>query len=114
DNGKWIGHIIDRDILHEFFYVAEGDIPQLIDEYYSFPKEELEHTMEFHLSEENFDKLSEKGNMESVINSSSNFSANELGSFEEFIKDLEDQQWSLYNISFFETPNNNGEPLLHS
>lgn len=114
-NGQWIGHIVDRDILHEFFYVPNEVIPTIIEKYYGFSMGELDRPQEFSLSEEFFDRLSDQDNLP-LVREKSNFSAEEKQAFDAFVTDLEECKWSLYNISLFETAaeDHNNEPHLHN
>ncbi|WP_338778726.1 hypothetical protein [Metabacillus sp. FJAT-52054] len=97
DNG-WLAHIIYKDIIHEFFYVETEEIPKLIRDYYKFEFTSEFKNHEFNLSESDFDALSKQDHMNQIL---SNMDASESQSFEKFLADLKESDWSLFNISNF-------------
>jgi len=113
EGDSWLSHIIDRDIIHEFAYVDREAIPTMIRDYYAFSQEEALEPGRFMLSDRAFDLLSEKQNDKKARKISS-FSPSEEESFNRFIKDLEANSWSLYNISFFQMSDIEADPVLHN
>jgi hypothetical protein len=108
----WISHVIDRDIIHEFAFIERDEIPNLIKDYYSFslvPQEE--ETLKFQLTDEAFDLLSKKENV-GKVRRMSDLSTEEEQSFQRFLEDLERDHWSLYNISLFQIPSIQADPIL--
>ncbi|HWL23047.1 MAG TPA: hypothetical protein VNR38_04735 [Ureibacillus sp.] len=81
-------------------------------DYYSFNNKRIE-TGEFALSDEAFDLLSDAANVEAV-RSMSVFREEGESSFNQFLNDLDDNQWSLYNISDFYIPTLDVNPLLEN
>ena len=49
--------MIDRDIIHEFAYVDEQEIAQLMKDYYHFSTDEEHIPLKFRLSDKCFDFL---------------------------------------------------------
>ncbi|WP_253907612.1 hypothetical protein [Bacillus sp. WMMC1349] len=107
----WLFHIIDRDIIHEFAYVEQQEIPKLINDYYHFSPEKDFSPLELRLSDQCFDWLSKKEKIQKVRKKSS-FSTKEEQCFNQLIKDLEENEWSLNNISIFHIPNLDDDPML--
>ena len=103
--------MIDRDIIHEFAFIGHDEIPNLIQDYYSFSQDPLEKSLKFQLSDEAFDLLSQQQNI-GKVRRMSHFSPGEEQSFQRFLKDLEADHWSLYNISLFHIPGNLADPIL--
>ncbi|AZB44616.1 hypothetical protein CEF21_21285 [Bacillus sp. FJAT-42376] len=99
DNG-WLAHTIYKDIIHEFSYVETEEIPKIIKNYYSFEISSEFSNHEFCLSDEDFDTLSKYENANQVI---AKYETDTLQreSFEKFIHDLKENNWSLFNISNF-------------
>jgi hypothetical protein len=104
DETSWLGHIISKDIIHEFFYIANDEIPATIKDYYSFAAIPSIVEEKFLLADEAFDLLSDK-NQTIKVRQMRDFSADEERSFDRFLADLQEQNWSLYNISYFNIPN---------
>jgi hypothetical protein len=113
ETDTWMTHIIDRDMIHEFAYIKDADIPNVIRNYYSFSEEGMERVQVFHLSDQAFDLLSEHHNAGKVRKISS-FSPEEEQSFRLFLDDLEAQDWSLYNISMFHNPSIERDSILEN
>lgn len=113
ENDTWMSHIIDRDIIHEFSYIKDADISNVIRNYYAFSEEGIEGAQLFQLSDQAFDLLSEHTNARKVSKISS-FSPEEEQSFRSFLDDLESQGWSLYNISMFHNPSIERDPILEN
>jgi hypothetical protein len=113
ENNNWLSHIIDRDIIHEFAYVHENEIPNLISDYYSFDLQNIDLPNEFKLSDESFDSLVTPNNI-NYIKKSSEFKKQEEESFNLFINDLKNHNWSLFNISFFNIESLYGDPYLEN
>jgi hypothetical protein len=65
------------------------------------------------LSDKAFDLLSNKGNKKKV-RKLCNLTPKQERSFEQFLEDLERNEWSLYNISFFHIPDIEDAPLLEN
>lgn len=113
EENTWLTHMIDRDIIHEFAYVSSEDIPSIIKDYYSFATNRFDEFADFNLSDKAFDLLSRKEKLKKVRRIST-FSAEQQRSFEQFIEDLDRQEWSLYNISFFHVPSPEEEPFIEN
>lgn len=113
ENETWLFHMIDRYIIHEFAYVDEQEIAQLMKDYYHFSTDEEHIPLKFRLSDKCFDWLSNKDMTEKVRKKSS-FSPEEEHSFNQLIADLEANQWSLNNISHFYIPSLNDGPFLQN
>jgi len=107
----WMSHVIDRDIIHEFAYIGRDEIPNQIQDYYSFSPVPLEESLTFQLTDEAFDLLSHQQNM-GKVRKMSRFSPGEEQSFQRFVEDLEADHWSLYNISLFHIPGIEATPIL--
>jgi hypothetical protein len=106
-------HLIERDIIHEFAYVSSDEIPNIIKDYYHFSTNRFDEFEDFSLSDKAFDLLSNKGKLNKVRKLCS-FTPKQEHSYEQFIKDLERQSWSLYNISFFHIPSSEEDPYLEN
>ncbi|RFU65382.1 hypothetical protein [Peribacillus glennii] len=113
NDDTWLSHIIYKDFLHEFSYIKSEEILDFIKEFYSFQPVSPGIEAEFRLTDDLFDMLSEKKKLKKVIKLSS-FSYEEEKSFNNFIEDLDQQQWSLYNISYFNIPHYEKEPFLEN
>ncbi|WP_010676852.1 hypothetical protein [Bacillus timonensis] len=109
----WLAHVIAEDIMHEFALLSNDEIPAVIKDFYSFDNAggELPETHGFFLTDEAFDWLSDETKTTKVRNQA-NFTPSEELSFNHFTQDLEEHDWSLYNISHFEIPNIEGDFLL--
>ncbi|CAH0347267.1 hypothetical protein [Bacillus sp. CECT 9360] len=110
---KWLRHIIHKDIIHEFSYIGAKEISEQINDYYSFEIDQSHIKEEFIITDEAFDLLSDKNRIKKVRKMSS-FSIEEETSFNKFISDLENEQWSLYNISYFNIPHYEKDPYLEN
>lgn len=109
----WLSHVISKDFLHEFSYINFQEITDFIKDYYSFKPTSSEISEEFRLTDEHFDMLSNKRKLKKVMKSSS-FSNEEQRSFNKFISDLENEQWSLYNITYFNIPHFEKDPFMEN
>lgn len=113
EQDTWLTHLIERDVIHEFAYITSNEIPNLIKDYYSFSTNRFDEFADINLSDQAFDLLSNKDKLKKVRKLSSFTPKQEL-SFDRFVEDLENQAWSLYNISFFHIPNQEAEPYLEN
>ncbi|UFT99970.1 hypothetical protein KO561_03130 [Radiobacillus kanasensis] len=109
----WLSHVVDRNIIHEFSYMKHDEIPKLIEDYYSFKKEQKHDSLQFNITDKAFDLLNKPNNMGKVFKMS-NFNADEARAFEQFTQDLEHQNWQLANISFLNIPDLETSPLLEN
>lgn len=107
----WLAHVIAEDIMHEFALLSNDEIPTVIKDFYSFEGSKTEETHVFFLTDEAFDWLSDQTNI-TKVRKKANFTPAEEQSFHHFTQDLEERDWSLYNISHFEIPNIEGDFLL--
>ncbi|MEH7235835.1 hypothetical protein [Bacillus sp. JJ1562] len=109
----WLAHVIAEDIMHEFALLSNEEIPTAIKDFYEFDNAgiQLAETHEFYLTDEAFDWLSDQSKT-TKVRKKAKFTATEEQSFNLFIEDLEEHEWSLYNISHFEIPNIEGDFLL--
>lgn len=111
DGDTWLSHLIDRDIIHEFAYVTSDELPGHIKEYYSFKDNQFNGDMAFTLAEEDFDQLSNRKNIEKLAGNTY-FLPEEEAAFNHFLEELDAQNWSLNNISVFNLPDLEADPLL--
>ncbi|WNF22701.1 hypothetical protein [Mesobacillus jeotgali] len=111
DENTWLSHLIDRDIIHEFAYITSEELPSHIKEYYSFTNINFVDGMSFQLTEQDFDLLSDKSNL-SKLEAYAYLSSEENEAFNEFINALGSKQWSLNNISLFNLPTLEADPML--
>ncbi|WP_099361346.1 hypothetical protein [Fredinandcohnia onubensis] len=107
----WLAHVIAEDIMHEFALLSNDEIPTVIKDFYSFEGTKIEGTQEFFLTDNLFDWLSDQSKTEKV-RKKAKFTPTEEQSINLFTEDLEEHEWSLYNISHFEIPNIEGDFLL--
>ncbi|PLR92663.1 hypothetical protein [Bacillus sp. T33-2] len=111
---SWLSHTIHRDIIHEFVYITNEEIPETIKQYYSFEFDgQLSDPIHFSLSDEAFDLLSDPAAQEKVC-FMSDFSKEEQQGYERFVGDLQSKNWMLYNISFFHIPDLKEDPSLEN
>ncbi|NPC91492.1 hypothetical protein HOO54_04330 [Bacillus sp. WMMC1349] len=99
----WLLHIIDRDIIHEFAYVEQQEISNLIIDYYHFSPKKDFFPLELRLSDQCFDWLRIKEKVQ-TIRKESFFSTTEEHCFNQLIEDLEENEWSINSISIFHIP----------
>lgn len=111
DEETWLSHLIDRDIIHEFAYITTDELPSHIKEYYSFKDIHFAGGMSFRLTEQDFDLLSDKSNL-SKLEADTYLSPEEHVAFNEFTNALGSKQWSLNNISLFNLPTLESDPML--
>ena len=111
DEDRWLSHLIDRDIIHEFAYITSEEFPSHIKEYYSFTNIHFVKGMSFQLTEQDFDLLSDRSNL-SVLEARTYLSQEENEAFNEFTNALSLKQWSLNNISMFNLPTLEADPML--
>lgn len=111
DEDTWLFHLIDRDIIHEFAYITSEELPSHIKEYYSFTNINFAGSMSFQLTEQDFDLLSDKSNL-SKLKAYTYLSPEENKAFNEFTNALGSKQWSLNNISLFNLPTLEADPML--
>ncbi|MCM3567290.1 hypothetical protein [Neobacillus mesonae] len=110
---KWMSHVIDQDMFHEFSYINEEEIPEIIRSYYSFSDAPSEKSASFQLTDKMFDLLSKPDKTEKV-RKKNRFAPEEEQSFDHFITDLEKNSWLLMNISFFNIPSMEADPILEN
>ncbi|MGJ7922179.1 hypothetical protein [Neobacillus sp. LXY-4] len=113
EKNTWLTHVIERDIIHEFAYVSSDEIPNIIKDYYSFSTNRFDDMEAFNLSDKAFDLLSHKGRLKK-FQKMCRFSPKQEHSFHQFVEDLDKQDWSLYNISFFHIPSYEEDPSLEN
>ena len=111
DGDTWLSHLIDRDIIHEFAYVTSDELPGHINEYYSFKDMQFKNGLAFNLIEEDFDQLSNRSNKEKLA-ADTYFLPEEKAAFRQFSDALDVRCWSLNNISVFNLPDLEADPLL--
>jgi hypothetical protein len=111
DGDKWLSHLIDRDIIHEFAYVTSDELPGHIKEYYSFNDIQSKTGLAFNLTEEDFDQLSNRKNVEKLA-VDTYFLPEEAAALNQFLIELDALNWSLNNISVFNLPDLEADPLL--
>jgi hypothetical protein len=111
DEETWLSHLIDRDIIHEFAYITSDELPAHIIDYYSFTDIKFEKGLSFHMTDQDFDMLSDKKNLEK-LETNTYFTPDERVAFNQFKLALESKQWSLNNISMFNLPSLEEDPLL--
>ena len=111
DGDTWLSHLIDRDIIHEFAYVTSDELAGHIREYYSYKDIQFTEDQSFNLTEEDFDQLSNRKNVEKLA-VDTYFLPEEKAAFSQFLKALDTQNWSLNNISVFNLPDLEADPLL--
>lgn len=103
EGDTWMTHVIDRDIIHEFASINREEIPAIIRDYYGFSEEPLEKMLEFAMTDKAFDLLS-RPDKQKKVRKMCRFTAEEEEGFDQFANDLQTQDWSLFNISFFHLP----------
>ncbi|MDQ6595106.1 hypothetical protein [Bacillus salipaludis] len=113
EGSTWMTHVIDRDIIHEFAYIHREEIPAIVRDYYSFSDAPLEKRLEFNLTDKAFDLLSKPGK-EKKVRKMCRFTAEEEEGFEQFVSDLQAEDWSLFNISFFQLEGLEADPYLEN
>jgi len=111
-DAPWVVHIIDRDIIHEFSYISQEELSSIIRDYYDYRGNSLEVGRQFQLSDEAFDLLQDKAQLERVKEISA-LSSGQLATFQHFIQDLEEKDWILNNISLFSIPEQDEPRLLN-
>ncbi|WP_139378318.1 hypothetical protein [Mesobacillus jeotgali] len=111
DEEIWLSHLIDRDIIHEFAYITSEELASHIKEYYSFQDIDFADDMSFQLTENDFDLLSNRSNI-SGLEAYTYLSSEESKAFNEFTNSLDLKQWSLNNISMFNLPDLDADPML--
>ncbi|MBT2694796.1 hypothetical protein [Bacillus sp. ISL-55] len=111
NDDTWLSHLIDRDIIHEFAYITSEELPSHIREYYSFSNISYTDGMSFKLTEQDFDFLSDKSNL-SRLDAHTYLSLEEKEALNEFTNALDAKTWSLNNISMFNLPTLEADPML--
>ncbi|WP_210367778.1 hypothetical protein [Bacillus sp. REN3] len=111
DGDTWLSHLIDRDIMHEFAYITSDELAGHIADYYSFKDIQFKEDLAFHLTEGDFDQLSNPENVEKLA-VDTYFLPEEKAAFSQFLKALNAHNWSLNNISIFNLPDLEADPLL--
>ncbi|MCA0993825.1 hypothetical protein [Pseudalkalibacillus hwajinpoensis] len=100
EGDEWLSHIIDRDIIHEFSLISSEEISDHMKAFYGITYENYEKVEPFSLSDRSFDLLSNPTKIDKV-RKKSKFTPSEVTSFNHFIEDLKQFDWTLFNISNF-------------
>ncbi|MDP4552893.1 hypothetical protein Q9251_18600 [Alkalihalobacillus macyae] len=100
EEDQWLSHLIDRDIIHEFSLISSEEISVHIREFYGITYENHLDVAPFKLSDKSFDLLSNPSKIDKV-RKKSKFTLTEETSFDYFTEDLQQFDWTLFNISNF-------------
>lgn len=101
----WLYHYIDDNVIHEFAFMKEEEIPNTLKEFYSYSFTTNEYDYSFYLTDKQFDILSNPKKQKKVEKSFTGTSLERL-SFEKFLPDLEANNHMMENISLFSIDKN--------
>ncbi|PLR79047.1 hypothetical protein CU633_02355 [Bacillus sp. V3-13] len=101
EDDTWLYHFVDDEIIHEFAFMKESEIPGSLADFYSFSfPEGNKERLSFNLTDKSFDLLSNPQKQKKVEKSFKG-NQNEKESFEFFLDDLTAHNHQMENISVF-------------
>lgn len=101
----WLYHYIDDNVIHEFAFMKEEEIPGTLREFYSFTFKDREMEYSFNLTDKQYDILSNPKKQKKLEKSFAGTSLEKIA-FEKFLPELEINNHTMENISLFSIDKN--------
>ncbi|MFC0272702.1 hypothetical protein ACFFIX_14800 [Metabacillus herbersteinensis] len=101
EEDTWLYHFVDDEVIHEFAFMTESEIPSTLRDFYSFSLlNENQNQLSFNLSDKSFDLLSNP-KKQKLVEKKFKGNPQEKEAFEHFLVDLSAHKHQMENISLF-------------